>query len=206
MKKLLMLFGVSLLAGSLFAGNGYGFFTAPPNQGGELAFGQQKIVFTAGYGMGNLRLWLWSEFSDELNFSSSALGPLHFRGEVGISDNVGIGLSVNHMTLKQTWDGDSGYYYKYTFNTTNYLLRFNFHFSVTETVDPYFGIGAGYASNVHKFESNDPYWDDSSVSGMVPFGFEMAVGVRYYFIPNFGIYGEIGLGKSIMNGGIALAF
>ncbi len=178
----------------------------PPGGGEEDAFGEQKIVMTFGYGFGNLAATLFNAFNDELNYTVKVLGPLHFRGEVGLSETVGVGLSVNHISVSGRWDGDSSYYYKLTYTSTSYLLRLNFHFGTTGNLDPYFGIGAGYKSSKWTDESNDPNWSEGSLGGIVPFGMEMTIGIRYYFTPNIGLYTELGVCKSIMQGGLAFAF
>ncbi|MEK6616065.1 MAG: hypothetical protein AABZ32_08145 [Bacteroidota bacterium] len=47
---------------------------------------------------------------------------------------------------------------------------------------------------------------DESIPGFSPFGFEMTIGVRYYFVDGFGVYTEMGIAKSIIQAGLVVAF
>lgn len=177
-------------------------------EGGD-AFGEGKLVLTAGYGYGG-GLWklLLNTYEDELGYSFSGFGPVHFRGEFGLSDNIGIALSVNHNSWKATWthtDGTFIYYDEFKRSVISFLGRINVHFAVTESVDPYWGIGAGYRSATYSFTSTDPGYD-TSVSSPLNLGFETTFGLRYYFAENFGLYAELGLAQSIVQGGLSLKF
>jgi len=174
------------------------------------AFAEGNIILTFGYGYGGgLVKALLKEYEDESNYSFSGLGPLHFRGEMALSDNIGLALSVNYNSWKATWshtDGVNTYYDEFKRSVFSILGRINVHFAITESLDPYWGIGAGYRSPVYSFTSTDPAYDTNVTSGLINIGFETTFGLRYYFSDNFGIYTELGLSQSIVQGGLALKF
>lgn len=78
------------------------------------------------------------------------------------------------------------------------VARLNFHFSTTETIDPYFGIGAGYKQATWKFAYTDPNYTGENIPGFTSFGFETTIGLRYYLMPGFGMYAELGIAKSVI--------
>lgn len=177
--------------------------------GGEGAFGEGKLVLTGGYGYGGgLVKLLLKTYEDENAYSFSGFGPVHFRGEFGLSDNIGLVLSVNHNSWKATWthtDGVLIYYDEFKRSVISFLGRINVHFAVNESLDPYWGIGAGYRSANYSFTSTDPGYD-TSIESPLNLGFETTFGLRYYLAENFGLYVEMGLAQSIIQGGLALKF
>ena len=70
--------------------------------------------------------------------------------------------------------------------------------------DPYWGIGAGYKTGKWTFDSNDPDFGKTAFKTPIPFGFETTVGLRYYFTDMIGFYAELGIAKSVIQGGIAI--
>lgn len=183
------------------------------DKGGD-AFAQGKLVISAGYGWPNLGKAVVTALIGEgaTNIKATGLGPLHFRAEYGLSDGVGMGVSVNYISfgVKYTdYDvatGTKPYDYAISRSSLSILARINFHFGTTEQLDPYFGIGAGYKQVTWKFTSTDPNYVEESIPGFSPFGFETTIGLRYYFTDGFGIYTEMGIAKSIVQGGLVVAF
>lgn len=184
---------------------------AKKDEGGAGAFGEGKMAISVGYGFsGGLARTLLRTYEDEVGYSFSSFGPVHFRGEYGLSDNVGLVLSINHNSWKATWTHMNSntttiYQDEFKHSVTSILARINIHFGVTERLDPYWGIGAGYRIPVNDFTSTDIGYDTSFNS---PFkvGFETTLGTRYYFTEGFGIYGELGLCQSIIQGGLVVSF
>lgn len=181
------------------------------NEGGD-SFVKGKMIFSAGYGFPNLgKAIMTALIAEGENVKATGLGPLHFKGEYALSDGVGIGASVNYVSFGATWnsyDGSGNIPYSNDFSRSSLsvLARINFHFGTTESLDPYFGVGAGYRQATWKFTTNDPdNLDDVSAPGFSPFGFETTIGLRYYFTPVFGLYTELGFAKSAIQGGIVIA-
>jgi hypothetical protein len=189
---------------------------------GDGAFGEGKIVISAGYGFPNLGktvLKTWENDPDNLNFKATGFGPMHFKAEYGLSDKIGIGLSVNQVSFAANWEdqyeeynSSNGTYTTVTYkeklkySSTAINGRLNIHFGDSEKLDAYWGIGGGYKLSSWKFTSENPNRPDESIPGFIPVSFETTFGVRYYFTPNIGFYSEIGYAKSIIQAGISAKF
>jgi opacity protein-like surface antigen len=179
---------------------------------GNDAFSEGAIVITAGYGFPNLgKMVVAFIFQNESDVSATGAGPVHFRGEYGLSDKVGIVASINYVSYGARWttrDPQTNFPYdnKLIYSSISVLARLNFHFGVTEKLDPYFGVGAGYKSGQWTLTTNDPNLQDDKAKTFSPFGFETTIGLRYYFTDVFGIYTELGIAKSVIQGGLALKF
>lgn len=181
---------------------------------GEGSFAQGKFVMSLGYGFPNLgkaAIQAVIDASDNAtDVKSSGVGPLHFRGEYALSDNVGLAASINYISAGIKWTSLNDttlllYSNSLSRSSLSVLARLNFHFSVTEKVDPYFGFAAGYKGVTWSLKSDDPDFNDYSFAPFSPFGFETTIGVRFYIAEGFGFYTELGIAKSLMQVGIVAA-
>lgn len=214
MKKLIL--PVLLLCGVVsFAGNGEGTtLNSPLYSGSSGAWGEGKIAISIGYGFPNLGKTFFKIYENEANYKATGAGPIHFRGEYGLTDKIGFGLSVNYISYGAEWTGEDydinnnlvTYKYDFSYSSISIMPRMNLHFGTSEKVDPYWGIAAGYNIKNYSFTSTDPDFIETNTPGLFPIGFETTIGLRYYFTPNIGAYAEFGLAKSIIQGGLAIAF
>lgn len=194
-----------------------------------LAFNAGKIILSFGYGYPNIDKWAFDNYflyNRNNTYKSMGLGPFHFRAEYGLSNKIGIGISLNYNTYGGTWrenyasNNGLGYIQQgtYNFNKKIYsltgLIRFNYHVFTTKKLDPYFAFGAGFKTIQKSFSSDAPdyvnsYYDnnqnDYGISDL-PAAFEAVAGMRYYFTPHIGIYSEIGIAKSLVQAGISIGF
>ena len=175
-------------------------------KGGD-AFAEGKVIISAGYGWPNLGQAVLNAFISDsaINVKATGLGPIHVKAEYALSDGVGMGLSVNYISCGVKYT-EVPYEYTWSRSSLSVLMRINFHFGTTDVLDPYFGIGAGYKQASWKFKSTDPNYAGESAPGFSPFGFETTIGLRYYFTEGFGIYTEMGIAKSVIQGGLVVAF
>ncbi len=171
-------------------------------------------IISIGYGFPNLGKSLYKALSSNTDYKVSGIGPLHLKYEYMISDNIGVGASINFVSFgaSYTVSRDSldanfnpvHYTTKYTLATKNYsvLFRFNYHFYTEDKIDAYYGVGAGYRNGktTYKTTPNDPNYTFSQ-KVILPVGFETTLGLRYLITDNFGIYTEIGIGKSLIQFG-----
>jgi len=177
-------------------------------------FGQGVVAFTVGYGYPS---WGQVYFNLEAvsygldtydNYTPKGMGPLHFKGEIGLSKFIGMGISVNYETYGGKWTKlyyNGIYAENFTVTSLSVMPRFSVHFATTTQIDPYFGVGAGYKSTTYKFHSDFPNPDLSWYQeGYFPVSIETTVGLRYYFSDAVGIYMEMGLAKSLIQGGLAV--
>jgi opacity protein-like surface antigen len=179
------------------------------------AFAQGKFVISAGYGFPNLGKAVIQAVIDAshnpTNVKATSIGPLHFRAEYALSDGVGLAASINYISAGVKWTSMNDttlmlYDNSLSRSSLSVLARLNFHFAVSEHVDPYFGIGAGYKGVTWSIKSADPNVNNYSIKPFSPFGFETTIGVRFYITEGFGFYTEIGLAKSLMQVGLVGSF
>lgn len=191
------------------------------------AFRTGKIIFSIGYGYPNFDKWAFetgSIFSNNSNFKSLGYDPIHGRLEFGLSDKIGIGISLNYNMYGGTWEGviwnnswGSGVTETQNVKKKIYslsgLIRFNYHVFTTGKLDPYFSFGAGFRANWKKYNSNpsefvkknELHSGDYGISEL-PAAFETVAGMRYYISPKFAIYMEMGISKSFIQGGLSIGF
>ena len=183
-------------------------------------FGQGVVVFTAGYGYPSwgqifYNIWINSSGYNSVydNYSPKGMGPLHFKGEIGLSKMIAMGLSINYESYGGKWtktyfvqanNRDEVFNENLTITSLSVMPRFSFHFAATNQIDPYFGVAAGYKSTIYKFHSDYSNALDEYAKGNFPIGLETTVGLRIYFSDSFGMYMEMGLAKSLVQGGIAI--
>jgi len=184
---------------------------------------QGSIMIDPYVGFPTANAW-WGQalsLSNATSDFSTAGSPVSFGGrfEYMVADNFGLGLDVNYAIAGYKYSDaeysidTAGNYvageFKYTSKKLRAMLRLNYHFVQTETVDVYFGVGAGY-----KHVVRTAAWDgliddnDASVTGsFLPVAFRIALGGRYYFHPNIGMNFELGLGGGgILQAGLAVKF
>lgn len=143
----------------------------------------------------------------ESDVKIGGFGPAGGRFEYMVSDKVGIGADIFYAATSIEWKESSTsnssviYDYKVSVPRLTALFRMNFHFSNSDVVDPYFGIGAGYKNTTYKWETNDPDYTNEKISG-VPIGFRLAVGLRYLFNEKMGLNAELGLGGALLSAGL----
>lgn len=191
-----------------------------------LVFASQKAYayedpihqISLGYGYPNLPKMLFNNinyFSDNPNFKSSSLGPLHAKYEYRINSVIGVGLSMNYSNFKMQYTVNqldtnlaiivpnriSASYWNLATN-----VRVNFHFidpDDNDKLDIYCGIGIGYRTGRFKFTADlEDYKPKITYPNLIFLGLESTVGVRYHFTDYLGAYLELGAAKSIVQAGI----
>lgn len=127
-------------------------------------------------------------------------GTLSVQAEFGVHDYVGVGL-VTGIGGRAFVGGGGGVLY------VPVGVLANFHFfqliadkkglSLGDDLDVYAGLnfGTGLAANLYKGGGND-------VGGIIFAGPQ--IGVKYFFNPKIGVYGEIGYGKSVFEAGVSI--
>ena len=173
----------------------------------QRAFEEGKLTFASGYGFGNVIQTMYIESSkSDIGFKSYNFGPLHFKAEYGITDGVGVGLSINYVRAGASFKNSNAlsdpYNYHIMYQSLSALLRFNFHLGKNEKIDPYIGLGLGGRTGEwweNSYEDKQPF---IAIATLHPLGFEAVFGLRYYIVPNVGLYTEIGMAKSLIQFGV----
>ena len=207
------LFIIALFFTALFNSS---FASELQKKGGGNAFEQGTIAISAGYGFPNWVSLAFKTYDSYTGYKASGIGPAHLKFEYGVSDKIGIGLSLNYVQYKVSWPeydpfgvGSSIYQEGYTGSSLSALVRMNLHFATSDKLDPYWGIGVGYRSYNFKYFNDNPFYVTDPLDefkALVPVGFETTIGMRYYFTNNIGAYLEMGMAKSLIQGGLAVKF
>lgn len=157
---------------------------------------------------------------DELKFSNR---PIFFiKAERAINKRSGIGFTFANGGFDITASLDSltseniKVQGKLAYRTSSYLFRYNFHFFPEKAFDLYLGAAVGLRTNRFKLTDNDPensYWKVPLKIGWVKkyiptsysfatWGGDFTVGMRYHILPPIAVYMELGLAKSVIQGGV----
>lgn len=169
-----------------------------------------SITFSAGYGFPSFTRTVFN-FVEGENVESMVIGPLYGKAEFALSDRVGLGVNFAYTHGNATYvtqDGEiDSIFYNTSVDYTSYsvLARLNFHFGRPEGIfDPYAGLGLGYRNARYDYTGGDP--DDQPVGfdGLFHLGMDLTIGTRVYLTENIGLYGEVGLAKSIMQAGLVV--
>ena len=161
------------------------------------SFSKGERIITIGHGNTS---WYQSamilyNYSYEKTFD--ALGPLHIKYEYGLTDKIGIGVSFCYHKYHDINNQPVlGY---------RFIGRINYHFFANKRFDTYcdLGVGAGRFTTNYVLESSPPQIITDKLNTLE---MESGLGGRYYFTKNIGLYVEAGIGKTIFQGGIAIAF
>lgn len=155
----------------------------------------------------------------EFHNVESVINMNHVGGkfEYMITDRIGLGVEYTHAAVHVNYKVDKSnqnktetYYYRATLTKHRILARFNYHFATTDKLDPYVTAGIGY--KVSRLKSNNI--DDqltvaafnAAFSNYFPIAYRLGIGMRYFFIPNFGFNLEAGIGGPFVQAGITGKF
>jgi opacity protein-like surface antigen len=174
------------------------------------AFTEGSHSFSVGHGFGTFLGGLSSNFDQFGDVKYTGTGPLYVKYEHAVNDHIGLGVNVAYAANKwaYNYENDGARYTETTERTTySILARFNYHFGNSDKFDPYLGLGMGYRDANWDIRSDSPYGNSGvTFKSLIPFGFELTVGARYFFLENLGVYAEMGGAKSVFQGGLAARF
>lgn len=170
---------------------------------------------SVGAGAPNMAVSFFNIYDSKKNFQVEGKGPYHFKYEYKFTNILGFGLNVNNASYRITYTDDYFDTSKgivmpnnitISNNNTAFNLRGNLHFiniEKNEFIDVYWGFGIGLKFGGLKVSSSYQGANPSiKLPNISKIGLESTLGVRFMPIKNIGIYAEIGLAKSIMQGGI----
>ena len=184
MKKLFLLFVAVVFA-----------LTQVSAQESTFVKGDKVLNLTVGFGSG---LYTGGGYT-------TSVPPLSASFEVGVKDgiidkgSIGVGGLIAYGAHK--WEY-AGWGWKYS----NLIIgaRGTFHYPLVKKLDTYTGLVLGYNIVTAKEFGTNPIYDYSSqASGLA---YAWFVGARYYFTEKFAAVGELGVGITYLNLGIALKF
>ncbi len=168
-----------------------------------------------GVGAPNMAVSFFNIYDTKMNFKVEGKGPYHFKYEYRLNNFLGFGMNVNNASYKVTYtedffDTSLGKFMPNNItisnNNTAFNLRGNLHFinpEKNEFIDVYWGFGLGLKFGGLKVSSSYQGANPSiKLPNISKIGLESTLGIRYSPIKNISIYSEIGLAKSIFQGGI----
>jgi opacity protein-like surface antigen len=185
------------------------------NKSNAQGFEQGKTFVSVGIGAPYLIGSFFSAYQSESGYSTSITYPMYLKGEIAISENVGIGVSLayagvdvnySHTNYGSSSSVNSTYKDNINYKTASGLVRFSYHFIKESKIDPYIGLGLGYRWGQWKYSSTDPSYTFSASKVYFPFGMDMTLGCRYMFSDNIGAYAEMGIAKSPFQFGATFRF
>ena len=116
----------------------------------------------AGYGLGIGYGRLLNAYQAYDGYKFSGFGPVAISYERGITDNIGLGVSIGYSSYGGRWL-QTGYDYKYRWTTLSIMARGAYHFNVrNRQFDPYAGVGIGFLKYSYKWESNEPGFNEAA--------------------------------------------
>jgi opacity protein-like surface antigen len=165
--------------------------------------GKGTVVVNAGYGIGSI----WKQLFKLSGTKVSATGPLALGFEYGVSEKIGVGVQLSYSKITGTTP-ISSYISTETLTAFNALARANYHFAKSDKFDPYVGIGLGFGSFKYVYKDTDPAGNPTSTFGIPgSFVFSGALGARYFFTNQIGVYTEVGyLSGSVVQVGLVAKF
>ncbi len=120
--------------------------------------------------------------------------PISLGYEYGITEKIGVGLSVGYASKTEAF----GFGTEYKFTNILVGLKGNYHFYTTDVIDLYGGAILGY--NVQSATSSNSAFPANAASATI---FGAQAGGRYYFTESFGAFAEVGFGLANVNIGLA---
>ncbi len=180
------------------------------------AYGVGQSIVSIGYGYNVINGFLGA-YASESGASFSSFGPLCLKYEYGVTEKIGIGGTFTYSSGSVSWpiqdinpNTGNPETYQGTEKLTwlSVMVRANYHFVNTDKLDVYAGIGVGYNSLKFSYSDNDPNDAGSAfvTPNFLPVSYEGSIGLRYYFTPNIGVYGEVGYGVAYIQAGLAIKF
>ena len=196
----------------------------------QQAFEKRNNFIQLGYGPGLLYDQVLTAYDNKLGYTFSGIGPAYLGYERAIGNHFSLGLAVSFSQYGAEWDSTGAYTilpvpnpapvppitepvatkYSIGVQSLSVMLRGTYHIAMcNDQLDPYFGLGLGFTSNILSWDSKpiDTYDSDTSFNEIsapvadagTSFSYQVFVGARYMFsrsktpfIKNCGLIAEIG--------------
>ncbi|MDZ4758162.1 MAG: hypothetical protein SGJ10_08490 [Bacteroidota bacterium] len=176
------------------------------------------LYIAGGYGFGaatiedNLNISIGSSVKYN-SYQNYSIGPIALQGEYGISSRLGIAFHVANMHSfekgsysEQIWNPNTRTFENHfvTFNNAKHVtgmsVRINNHFSKSEKLDVYWGVGLGQNKTRYKITTTGAHASVNPYSDSPIFA-ELYLGGRAYFNEHWGAYAEVGFMKTFVIAG-----
>ncbi|MFP4458727.1 MAG: outer membrane beta-barrel protein [Candidatus Zixiibacteriota bacterium] len=158
----------------------------------QTAYNVNDKVLQAGLGLGMAGL-----------YGDSGVPPVSVGLSMGYNDNISFGGLVGYASSKYTYSYHDGSDYGWKYTYIAIMARGSYHFDILNSsdIDTYVGLSLGY-NVVTSSEFGDWYGEPTSASSSYLL-YGAHFGIRYYFNPNMGVFGELGYGLSYATVGLS---
>lgn len=129
----------------------------------------------------------------------------HFgvKAEYMVSEKIGLGIEYTYADASLTYTDSTLREYEAGIKKSRFLGKLNFHFATTESIDPYFTVGAGVKNTT--IYNNGSRTNSISIN-VVPVAVRIGVGLHYFFTDVVGVNAEVGIGGPVMQAGVSFKF
>ena len=163
----------------------------------QINYSNHRQTIAIGHGIGNI----WKSFLEKgvsiENYKIKPAGPINLQYDQEVFKNVSVGAIVSYSQIKGSYN-NSGFVFSDQLTIFTALARVNYHFIKHKKLDPYLGGGIGY---VYSKYQNNLNTKSTNVPGEL--GYSAQVGINYFMLKNFGLFGEAGyVGGSFFQLGI----
>jgi hypothetical protein len=181
-------FSVSLGYGLVFFGQYTQFNSGSYNRGGSSNNSTNSAITTIGpiYAKLAVKMSRMSEFSLNVAYANASRDESHYNYNTGTTSAI-----------------------KHTYSTTSVLARFNFYFFQNELkiFHPYWGFGLGWADRSSNASSHSRGgFGGGFDANSIPIGGEMTIGTTIEIYKTIFGYAEVGMAKSLFQGGLQYRF
>jgi opacity protein-like surface antigen len=149
-------------------------------------FHNNRQTISLGHGIGNI----WKSFLEKgvniENYKIKSTGPINLQYEYEVFKNFRVGAIVSYSQIKGSYN-NSGFVFSDQLTIFTALARVNYHCIKHKKLDPYLGGGIGY---VYSKYQNNLNTKSTNVPG--EFGYSAQLGINYFILKNFGLFGEAG--------------
>lgn len=172
---------------------------------GGYGFGAATIESNRSLNNPNLQLNSYQNFS---------VGPFALQAEYGISNRLGIAFHFTNMHsyangtyTENVWDPNTNSFkteiasFDNAKHVTGMSVRINNHFSKSDKLDVYWGVGLGQNKVRYKISTTGSHSTVNTLDD-VPIFAELYVGGRTYFNDHWGAYAEVGFMKTFVIAGL----
>ena len=160
-------------------------------------YSNHSQTIAIGHGIGNI----WKSFLEKgvniENYKIKPVGPINLQCDYEVFKNFSVGAIVSYSQIKGSYN-NIGCVFSDQLIIFTALARVNYHFIKHKKLDPYLGGGIGY---VYSKYQNNLNTKSTNVPGEL--GYSAQLGINYFMLKNFGLFGEAGyVGGSFFQLGI----
>ena len=160
-------------------------------------YSNHSQTIAIGHGIGNI----WKSFLEKgvniENYKIKPVGPINLQCDYEVFKNFSVGAIVSYSQIKGSYN-NNGFVFSDQLTIFTALARVNYHFIKHKKLDPYLGGGIGY---VYSKYQNNLNTKSTNVPGEL--GYSAQLGINYFMLKNFGLFGEAGyVGGSFFQLGI----